>query len=133
MGSRLLKQEWEEAGHIGDVDTIRRLIQEGADINARDRYGQTALMNAAKYARLSLARFLVDEGAELDHTAKYHLTAHMLAVVNGHVDIVRMLVAAGANLEIQGSGASGFHGKTAADLATLQNRQDLVNVLRQSE
>jgi ankyrin repeat protein len=128
-----LKPEWEQAVYKGDVDHIRRLLREGADINARDRYGQTALMIAARNGSATLVRYLVDQGAELDQSAKYHLTALMLAVLNGSLEIARTLVTAGANLEIQGTGAPGFHGKTALDLARAQNRPDLVDALRQSE
>ena len=42
----------------------------------------------------------------------------MLAVVGGHPRVARRLVAAGADATITGSGAPGFQGKTAADLAT---------------
>jgi ankyrin repeat protein len=64
---------------------------------------------------------------------KIKVTALMLAVINGSLEIARTLVTAGANLEIQGTGAPGFHGKTALDLARAQNRPDLVDALRQSE
>jgi ankyrin repeat protein len=125
-----LKLEWDRAVHSGDVDQVRHLIREGVDINSRDRYGQTALMIAARNGQSSLVQFLVDHSADLNHTAKYHLTALMLAVVNGHPEIVRKLVRAGADLEIRGTGAPGFNGKTATDLATAQNRPDLVEALR---
>ena len=127
-----MKAEWEQAAHRGDVDRIKRLIREGADINARDRYAQTALMIAARNGRTSLVGFLVDQGAELNHTAKCHLTALMLAVINDHIDIVRTLVRAGANLEIQGTGPPGFHAKTAMDLAKVQGQPDLIDALRPS-
>lgn len=127
-----MNQECEQAVHRGDVDRLKRLIREGADINRRDRYGQTALMIAAKNGRSCLVRFLVNLGAELNHTAKYTLTALMLAVLNGHVDIVRILVRAGADLKIQGTGAPGFCGKTALDLAREQGRPDLVDALCRS-
>jgi hypothetical protein len=62
-------------------------------------------------------RLLIERAALLDHTAKYGLSAIMLAVVNGHVEIVRLLAQACADLALHGSGAPGFHDKTALDLA----------------
>jgi ankyrin repeat protein len=56
-----------------------------------------------------------------------------LAVIHGHIDIVRTLVEAGADLAIRGSGAPGFSGKTALDLAIAQGRSDIAEVLRRSK
>ena len=60
---------------------------------------------------------LIAEGADLDHTAKYHLSALMLAVIAGHPRIARLLVRAGADTTMRATGAPGFDGKSAADLA----------------
>lgn len=128
-----MNEAWKEAVHGADVDQIRRLIQEGADINARDQYGQTAVMLAARNGHSKLVRFLVDENVELNNSAKYHLTALMLAVVNGHADIVHMLVSEGADLKIRGTGAPGFHGKTAMEMAMDQNRPELIDALNQAD
>jgi hypothetical protein len=41
----------------------------------------------------------------------------MLAVINGHEHVARALANAGADLSLVGSGAPGFAGRTAAQLA----------------
>jgi ankyrin repeat protein len=128
-----LGHEWEQAARRGDVKTLRRLLTTGADIDARDRHGQTALMIAAREGHAGVVRFLVEQGADLNHSAKYRLSALMLAVIHGHIDIVRTLVEAGADPAIRGSGAPGFSGKTALDLAIAQGRSDMAEVLRKSE
>lgn len=128
-----MTQEWQQALRKGDVDCLDHLVRQGADINAKDRYGQTGLMLAAMHGFSSVVQYLVDQGADLNFTAKYHLTALMLAVINGHVEIVRTLVAGGADQSIQGPGAPGFHEKTAMDLANGQNRPDLVEALGRSK
>lgn len=101
----------------GDSAAVRRYLAEGGDVNARDRYGQTALMLAAHHGHHEIVELLIAANAELDHTAKYHLSALMLAVVAGHVEIARILAKAGADLHICGGGAPGFAGKTAYELA----------------
>ena len=101
-----------------DVEALDRLFAISLDIDAKDDYGQTALMLAARDGRTSVTRWLIRRGAKLDHRAKFNLTALMLAVINARVEIVRALVEAGADLTVRGSGAPGFDGKTALDLAS---------------
>jgi ankyrin repeat protein len=128
-----LTSDWTDAARLGDVDRLRCLLASGADVNARDEHGQTALMIAAGNGRSSAIRLLVENGAVLDCTAKYGLSAVMLAVIGGHLDAVRTLAEAGANLAIRGTGAPGFSGKTAVELAAALDRIDIVEVLRNAE
>jgi uncharacterized protein len=127
-----VKADWEQAVRRGDLECLKRLLTAGADINARDRYGQTALMIAARNGESSVARFLMENGAGLDYTAKYGLSALMLAVIGGHADIIRALVEAGADLTIRGTGAPGFAGKMALELATARSLCDMAALLRGS-
>ena len=83
-------------------------------------------MTAARDGDLELVRALIASGAELDHTAKYGLSALMLAAINGHVAIVQALVHAGARQDLRGTGAPGFSGKTALDLAKARGDEALV-------
>ena len=108
---------WEQAAAGGDVRVLRRLRRDGHDIDAEDGYGLTALMRAAHAGQREAVQWLVAQGADLDHTSKFHLSALMLAVIGNHDKIARMLVRAGADMSIKGTGAPGFAGKTAADLA----------------
>jgi ankyrin repeat protein len=125
-----LTPAWEQAVRRGDVPAVRAMLRDGADVDARDRHGQTALMLAAHHGHRELAQALVEAGAGLDGTAKYNLTALMLAIVAGHADVARVLIAAGANLDVRGSGAPGFAGKTAYDLAVAREMTELYADLR---
>ena len=61
---------WEEAVRQGDVATVRDALDGGADVNARDRLGQTGLMLAAHAGQLALVEVLIARGASLNTTAK---------------------------------------------------------------
>lgn len=112
-----MSPELESAATSGDVLALEALLNAGAGIDARDRYGQTALMLAARNGHLVAVEALLRRGANPDVTAKFGLSALMLAIVAGHEAIAQALVRAGANLELKGAGAPGFHDKTACDLA----------------
>lgn len=104
-----------------------------ADINARDRRNQTALMLAATEGHTAVVEWLASRGAALDHVAKYGLSALMLAVVRGHGEIVRVLADAGADVTLRGSGAPGFAGLAALDLAIARNDREMIDVLATAE
>lgn len=116
---------WEEAVRRGDADVMRDLLSRGIDPNARDPHGQTGLMLAAHAGHVAAVQLLVDHGVDLNVTAKFGLSAVMLAVIAGHKDIAQVLARAGADLRLRGTGAPGFAGKTAADLAGARGWNDL--------
>jgi len=124
---------WDDAITRGDIDAVRDLLHRGADVDARDRYGQTGLMRAAHAGHRDVVETLIEHGADLNVTAKFGLSALMLAVVAGHPEIARVLARAGANLFLKGTGASGFADKTARDLAAARGMQELSAELEPEE
>ncbi len=128
-----MREDWRKAAIAGESPVIARLLAEGANCNDRDRYGQTALMLAARHGRDQVVRLLLAHGAELDVTAKYGLSAVMLAVVNRHTGVVKQLIDAGANLLIRGRGAPGFADRTARQLAEDGGLADLADYIARAE
>jgi ankyrin repeat protein len=112
-----MTKEWQQATSAADLTQIRAMLAGGQNVDARDGHGQTALMNAARSGQEEVVRVLVDAGADLNVTAKYNLTALMLAIINGHAPTAELLVKVGADAGVRASGAPGFSGKTALDLA----------------
>jgi ankyrin repeat protein len=125
-----VRLDWERASTAGDMATLSRMLRAGHDINALDGYGQTALMRAAHAGRLGVVEWLIARGADLNHTSKFRLSALMLAVIAGRPQVARVLVSAGADTTIEGAGAPGFHGKTAADLAEARGDRRLAAFIR---
>ncbi|MBQ4492033.1 MAG: ankyrin repeat domain-containing protein [Deltaproteobacteria bacterium] len=85
----------------GSTDKIAALLAAGADINAREeRYGMTALMDAASGNRLEVATLLLSEGADVHvHDAFFGQTALFWAAGGGHVEMIKMLLKAGAKVD----------------------------------
>ena len=125
-----MEKSWEQAIHSGDSALIRRLIAQGAEIDSKDRHGQTGLMVASMRGYTAVVRVLVENGAALNDTAKYNLSALMLAVINGHAEIVQLLSDAGADREVRATGAPGFSGFTALDLAERAAHEEIAAILR---
>ena len=118
-----------DAVRRGDALDVKGRIEQGAAIDAFDRYGQTALMLAAHAGHRDVVETLIAHHAKLDVAAKFGLTALMLALVGGHEEVARLLVNAGADLAPKGSGVPGFAGKSAFDMALERGMTDLLAIL----
>jgi hypothetical protein len=75
----------------------RLLLERGANVNATDDDGSTALMFAAANNNVDMLRVLIDAGADLNvKNTRYHSTALERAIGAEHEEAVELLRAAGA-------------------------------------
>ena len=112
----------------GDIDGLNAALQAGADVNARDRNGWTALMHAANKGYTLMVPSLLDAKANVDSRAADGATALFMAVLQGHGEIVTMLVRAGADISIRGP-----RGRTPLDIAQLQNLERITKFLKRAD
>lgn len=82
-----------------DLAIGQRLIDAGANINARNNNGNTPLYLAVLHERPEVRDFLIQKGAELDKGRDDGWTPLIKAVYDGNVAAVKALAAAGANLD----------------------------------
>ncbi|MCC7124417.1 MAG: ankyrin repeat domain-containing protein [Acidobacteria bacterium] len=88
-----------DAAQAGDVETVRTLLRQGADVNAAQGDGTTALHWAAMKGNAELAQMLVTAGANLRATTRLgSYTPLYLAARGGHATTVATLVAGGADV-----------------------------------
>ena len=79
-----------------DLTEVRRLVEQGADLEERDDTGGTPLMWAVQGGDLDVVNFLLDSGADVRATGGRNATALMIAVISGKEDIGVRLLEAGA-------------------------------------
>jgi len=81
-----------EAARKGDAATVTALLDKGADVNAKFRYGQTALFKAAERGHANVVKVLLDRGADTSvKDTFYGATARTWAIDNGHTEVIRLL------------------------------------------
>jgi len=88
-----------EAIRSNDVEEVRALVAAGADVNAADGDGATALHWAAYENDVALVDTLLAAGARAGAANDLGITPLHLASANGHLAIVSRLVAHGATVD----------------------------------
>jgi ankyrin repeat protein len=82
-----------EATRAGDAAAVTALLDKGADVNARFRYGTTALFKAAERGHAEVVKVLLAHGADVTvEDTFYHETAIGWALQNNHTEIVRLIL-----------------------------------------
>jgi len=78
-------------GKLNFDKMIQELIDKGANVNAKDKSGFTALMLAAQKGKFEIFKELYRLGATVDAKSKDGITALMVASTKGNEDIVEYL------------------------------------------
>jgi ankyrin repeat protein len=90
-----------------DVDRVRELLNDGADVNVRNankgRLQYTPLHWAAHYGHLEIAEILISRGADLDAEDPDYSTPLYLAAEQVHPKVVEFLISKGAEVNVKSS------------------------------
>ena len=112
------------AVQIGDVVNVKKLLEQGADPNTKDKKGTPLLILTFGHSgRQAMMKLLIDHGADINGKDAIGCTALMYAA-KGFPLIIKELLDQGANINI--SNNSGF---TALQWAARWNHKSCVNLL----
>ena len=115
----------------GKENLAKLLVEYGADVNAVDVDGNTALMDAANFGHLNVVKFLVEHGANVNAAATVEgytgYTALIYASERGHVNVVKYLIKHGANIN-----AKKKNGDTALSLAENNGHTEVARILSEA-
>lgn len=89
---QLNDQLW-EAARSGNAAAVMALLDKGAEVNAKFRYGATALFKAAERGNTEVVKVLLARGADVSvKDTFYSATAMTWALSNKHIEVVRALL-----------------------------------------
>jgi uncharacterized protein len=86
-----------EAARAQDAKTVRALLGQKADANARSSDGSTALLWLAHWNDVETADVLLKTGADANTANDFRMTPLSQACTNGSAEFVRLLLKSGAN------------------------------------
>lgn len=120
--------ELARAVKLDDERNVRRLLDQGYDVNSVDAMGDSLLGVAARDGAPSVVKLLLGRRAKVNMRNRAGDSPIMSAALKGHLEIVKMLHAAGA--EIDGPGWTALHyaaygGHNAVCQFLLDNRADI--------
>ena len=113
-----------EAARRADASAVRALLDGGADANAPEADGTTALHWAVRLDDLELAELLIDGGADPRAVNAFGVPPLWLAAVNGSAAMIELLLDAGAD-----PGTAVAAGETVLMTAARTGRVDAIEVL----
>ena len=87
---------WFDAIFDGNLENVKSLIDTGANIEAIDNDGKTALMLASLRGHTEIAKLLVSKGAGVNIKDPAGDSALLRASLNGNTELVEFLIANGA-------------------------------------
>jgi len=150
-------EQFQEAARKGDAATVKKLLDEGVDVNTRFRYGATALFYACDHGHVEVVKVLLDKGADMTLKDTFY-SFTPLALATGpaqkkkpeHSEIAKLLIQKGApgkelamTSAIQSddaalakvileSGLQPAHLTDALEMAKSRNKTEMVALLEQA-
>lgn len=113
------------ATYRGDVEEVRRLLRDGANPKASNRYGAVPLQLAAEVGDTEILKLLLDAGADVESANADGQTALMAVARTGNVEAARLLVRKGARVDTH----EVFGGQTALMWAAARGHSAMMEFL----
>jgi len=89
-----------QASERKETVTVKRLIEEGANINTQDAKGRTATMIATYNKDAATVKVLVEAGADVNIQDQMKNSPFLYAGAEGYLEILKLTIGAGADPSI---------------------------------
>ena len=119
-----LNKELLEAVKKGNLEIVKYLVGIGADVNAEDNDGWTALMSGASGGNLNVVKYFIEKGADVNAKGGWNITALMGGAWNDNLEIVKYLIGIGADVN-----AKNYEGWTALMSGVCRGNLEIVKYL----
>ena len=93
-----MREQLHQAAANNDAALVTQLLDAGANIDARDDSGATALLAATHANAVDAARVLIAAGADVNAKDRINDSPYLYAGARGHLDILKLTLKHGADL-----------------------------------
>jgi ankyrin repeat protein len=109
----------------GEVNYIKKMLDEGANVNQKDdQFGITPLHTAAYHGRMEVVNLLLRSKAEVNAKDKEGETPLLSALSGGHAEVGELLIRRGALIDVKTK-----NGWTPLHFAAALGKEELVRLL----
>ena len=96
-------EQLQDAARKGDAAVVKKLLDEGVDVNTKFRYNATALFYACDHGHLEVVKVLLDRGADMGLKDSYYGFTPLALALDpaqtkkpAHMEIAKLLIQKGA-------------------------------------
>lgn len=121
---KLMNQQLIVAAEKGDTENVLKLLKDGANINAKDGLGRTAVMAATYANKVETVKVLIQNGADINIRDNQLNNVLLYSGAEGSLEIVKLAIDAGADTKL-----TNRYGGTALIPASERGHVDVVEEL----
>lgn len=108
-----------KAARLGYMSVVAAVLKAGANVEALDKWGHTALYIAAREGHIDVVNFLINAGADINAHGKTGWTPLIVSVLWVRTEVVQLLIDKGADREI----------RTDESKTALQHAEECFNIV----
>jgi ankyrin repeat protein len=113
----------------GYAEVVKALLDKGAAVDAKNNFGNSALLIASGNGQADVVKLLLDKGAAVNLGNNQNVTPLLMAAQTGDVEVVTLLLAKGANPSAAMTGSKAW---TPVSIAQANKFVNVVELLQKA-
>lgn len=105
---------------LENLEIVKELLKNGANVNEKDNFGYTALMLASKYGHIELIKEMLKNGGDVNAKSAVGNTALILASQYGRIELLKELLKNGGDVNAKSNmGITAFNVASTIEIKKL--------------